>query len=83
VKTITLQFPSFIYLTAFRKYSKAKHWEINLSDLTVLCDCSEKEANFACADFKAVVLNATESVATQTQNWKINTSQLAFSIPSQ
>lgn len=64
VKTTTiLKFQSFVYLTAFRKFSKAKHWEINISHLTVRCDCSEKEAEFACSDFKAIVLNSRGSLA--------------------
>jgi hypothetical protein len=55
-----LKFPSAIYLIAFRKFSKAKHWEINLTDLTVICDCSEKEALYACKDFRAVLMVAAE-----------------------
>lgn len=55
-----LKFSSLVYLTAFRKFSKARYWEINLNDLTVLCDCSEKEAEFACRDFRAVLLQSAE-----------------------
>lgn len=60
MKKTFLKFTSSIYLLAFRKYSKAAHWEINLSELTVLCDCSEKEARIACSDFNAVILNPEE-----------------------
>ena len=60
MKKTLLKFSSAIYLIAFRKFSKAKHWEINLSDLTVYCDCSEKEAMHACMDFKAVRLTQGE-----------------------
>lgn len=63
VKTTILKFQSFVYLTAFRKFSKAKHWEINISHLTVRCDCSEKEAEFACSDFRAIVLNSRGNLA--------------------
>ena len=85
VKTTTLKFPSFVYLTAFRKYSKAKHWEINISDLTVHCDCSEKETGFACNDFRAVVVNPAEASRENPApfSWEIGTTQLAFSRPSQ
>lgn len=83
VKTTILKFPSFIYLTAFRKYSKAKHWEINISDLTVLCDCSEKEAGFACNDFNATVVLAGEKAANQSKSWDIGSTQFAFSRPTQ
>jgi hypothetical protein len=51
-----LKFPSPVYLIAFRKYSKAKTWEVSLSDLTVFCDCSPKEAKSACQDFQAILL---------------------------
>lgn len=85
MKTTTLKFPSFIYLTAFRKYSKAKHWEINISDLTVQCDCSEKETGFACNDFRAVVINAAELQAEkavlQNQAWERAASPLRL-VPS-
>lgn len=60
MKKTLLKFTSLIYLTAFRKFSKASYWEINLNDLTVLCDCSEKEAQFACRDFRAVLLRSAE-----------------------
>ena len=60
MKKTLLKFTSLIYLTAFRKFSKASFWEINLSDMTILCDCSEKELQFACRDFRAVVLHTAE-----------------------
>jgi hypothetical protein len=86
VKTTILKFPSFIYLTAFRKYSKATHWEINISDLTVLCDCSEKEAGFACVDFNAEILRGSETAGETTlprrQSWEIGTTPFVFSLPS-
>lgn len=53
MKKTLLKFSSAVYLIAFRKYSKASYWEINLTDLTVICDCSEKEARAASTDFKA------------------------------
>jgi hypothetical protein len=62
MKKTLLKFSSAIYLIAFRKFSKAKHWEINLNELTVICDCSEKEAISACKDFRAVIINADEEV---------------------
>jgi hypothetical protein len=83
VKATILKFPSFVYLTAFRKYSKAKHWEINISDLTVLCDCSEKEAGFACNDFSATVVAASELAAPQAKSWDIGSTQFAFSRSTQ
>ena len=62
MKKTHLKFTSSIYLLAFRKYSKASHWEVNLNELTILCNCSEKEARIACSDFNAVILNPDEVV---------------------
>ena len=62
MKRTLLKFTSSIYLLAFRKYSKATHWEVNLNELTVLCNCSEKEARMACNDFNAVILHADQTV---------------------
>lgn len=58
-----LKFSSSIYLLAFRKFSKARHWEINLNELTVYCDCSEKEAMYACKEFNAVRLIPGEAIS--------------------
>ena len=83
VKTISLKFPSFIYLTAFRKYSKADYWDINIPELTVVCNCSEKEARFACQDFKAEILNVNQEVVTSRNvEWEVNNPKLAFSFLS-
>ena len=60
MKRTLLKFSSVVYLISFRKFSKAKYWEINLNDLTIICDCSEKEAQFACRDFRAVILTPEE-----------------------
>lgn len=60
MKKTLLKFSSIIYLTAFRKFAKARYWEINLNDMTILCDCSEKEVQFACKDFRAVLLQSAE-----------------------
>jgi hypothetical protein len=62
MKKTLLKFSSIMYLIAFRKFSKAKHWEINLNDLTVVCDCSDKEALSACRDFRAVLVAAHDEV---------------------
>ncbi len=78
-----LKFSSAIYLIAFRKFSKAKYWEINLNDLTVICDCSEKEALLACKDFRAVILSSereTEKVGTKSS---ISIPQLSTPSPLQ
>ena len=58
-----LKFPSPVYLIAFRKFSKAKTWEVSLSDLTVLCDCNPAEARMACQDFQAILLK--EKITTE------------------
>ena len=87
MKTTILQFQSLVYLTAFRKFSKAKHWEVNISHLTVLCDCSTKEAEFACSDFNATVLSSRgtslkESLASQGLTWETTGQPLSFGIPT-
>lgn len=69
-----LKFPSFIYLTAFRKFSKAKHWEINIANLVAQCDCSEKEAVFACKEFNAVLLTGNENL--DVESWAMNATSL-------
>ncbi|MDQ3276995.1 MAG: hypothetical protein M3Q06_01630 [Bacteroidota bacterium] len=62
MKKTLLKFTSSIYLLAFRKYSKASYWEIDLNELTILCNCSEKEAKIACLDFNAIILNQEQPV---------------------
>lgn len=69
-----LKFPSLIYLSAFRRFSKAKHWEINITNLVAQCDCTEKEAGFACKEFKAVLLDGTEDL--DVDNWEMNETSL-------
>lgn len=63
MKKTLLKFPSAIYLIAFRRYSKASFWEIDLQELTMLCDCSKKEAIVACSDFKAEQVEQREIFA--------------------
>lgn len=60
MKKTLLKFSSAMYLIAFRRYSKAQHWEIDLTELTVLCDCTRKEQQVACSDFGAEVLQLPE-----------------------
>jgi hypothetical protein len=72
VKKYSLQFTSFIYLTAFRKYSKAAHWEIDITNLVAHCNCSEKEAKFACNEFRAILLTGNEVINVSNQNWEVN-----------
>ena len=62
-----LKFPSPVYLSAFRKYSKAKTWEVSLSDMTAFCDCSSKEVTIACQDFQAVVMTTAEKTETSSE----------------
>jgi hypothetical protein len=76
VKKFSLKFPSLIYLTAFRRYAKATYWEINITNMVAHCDCSEKEATFACKEFKAVLVNENEDLDVTSQNWEINTTSL-------
>jgi len=86
VKTTILKFPSFVYLTAFRKYSKARHWEISIADLTVLCDCSAEEARNACNDFNAIELKNREensvSQLPQSPTWEFGSAQYVFRLTS-
>ena len=60
MKKTLLKFSSAMYLIAFRKFSKATHWEINLNDLIVVCDCSDKEAMIALRDFRAVLIEPVQ-----------------------
>lgn len=64
MKKTLLKFPSAIYLIAFRRYSKASYWEIDLNELTVLCDCLQKEAKAACKEFGAQIIEKQEIIAT-------------------
>ena len=82
MKKTLLKFTSSIYLLAFRKYSKASHWEINLSELTVLCNCSEKEAKIACNDFNAVILNQDEVVSTYELIKEVNMNKIGLQFSS-
>lgn len=60
MKKTLLKFSSAVYLIAFRKFSKADYWEINLDKLTIICNCSEKELAVACKDFRAIQLSYNE-----------------------
>lgn len=60
MKKTLLKFPSVIYLISFRRYSKASYWEIDLTERTVLCDCTRKEQQVACSDFGAQLLVSPE-----------------------
>ncbi len=82
MKKTLLKFTSSIYLLAFRKYSKASHWEVNLNELTVLCDCSEKEARMACNDFNAIILNADEAVHSFGLVNDLNVANLTYQLSS-
>jgi hypothetical protein len=82
MKKTLLKFTSSIYLLAFRKYSKATHWEVNLNELTILCNCSEKEARMACNDFNAVILNADETVNSYGLVNDINLTNLTYQLTS-
>ena len=86
MKTTILKFPSFVYLTAFRKFSKATHWEISIAELTVLCDCSAEEARFACNDFKAIELKNrdenSENQLPRRPTWEFASAQYIFRLPS-
>ena len=83
MKKTLLKFSSSMYLIAFRKFSKAKYWEIDLSELTVYCDCSEKEALHACRDFKAIQLTPGEIVElTPGKLAEMNVSQLTYRVSS-
>jgi hypothetical protein len=72
MKTTQLKFSSFIYLAAFRKYSKATHWEVNLTELTVICNCSPKEALNACKEFNAQIITSDEDSPVSQDNWKVD-----------
>ena len=82
MKKTLLKFSSLIYLTAFRKFSKASFWEINLNDLTVLCDCSEKELMFACKDFRAVLLQSADDLSTITTFSELNIPPASYRLSS-
>jgi hypothetical protein len=53
---VSLQFSSLVYLCAFRRYSTATCWQIDVNALQVNCYCSDKEVQVACRDFQASVL---------------------------
>ena len=82
MKKTLLKFTSSIYLLAFRKYAKASHWEVNLNELTVLCNCSEIEARMACNDFNAVILNVEEVVGPYGLVNDLNVSKLTYQLSS-
>lgn len=83
MKKTLLKFSSLTYLTAFRKFSKANYWEIDLNEFTVLCDCSDKELIFACRDFRAIVLQpATEHLGTITKIGEIGFPPLSYRLSS-
>jgi hypothetical protein len=82
MKKTLLKFTSSIYLLAFRKYAKASHWEVNLNELTILCNCSEKEARMACNDFNAVILNVEEVAGPYGLVNDLNVSKLTYQLSS-
>jgi hypothetical protein len=62
MKKTLLKFPSVIYLISFRRYSRASYWEIDLTERTILCNCSKKEQQVACSDFRAEILPLPEKM---------------------
>jgi hypothetical protein len=76
MKKTRLKFSSAIYLIAFRRYSKASYWEIDLTERTVICNCTKGELQFACTDFKAEILPLTEK--TQPLEMAVAPPELAF-----
>lgn len=82
MKKTLLKFTSLMYLIAFRKFSKAKYWEINLQDLTVVCDCSEKEAMFAYSDFLAVTVQSPDELASLNNIGEVTLSPVAYRLSS-
>jgi hypothetical protein len=82
MKKTLLKFSSLIYLTAFRKFSKANYWEINLNELTVLCDCSEKEIMYACKDFRAIILQSMEEIGTITNFGEVGIPPVSYRLSS-
>lgn len=82
MKKTLLKFSSLVYLTAFRKFSKASYWEINLNDLTVICDCSEKETLYACKDFRAVMIQPLEETGTITKFGEVGIPPVSYRLSS-
>lgn len=80
MKKTLLKFPSAIYLVAFRRYSKALHWEIDLNELTVLCDCTKKELQVACSDFGAEILLQSEKAKLFETEALIKPTEMQFSM---
>jgi hypothetical protein len=60
---VSLQFPSLVYLCAFRRYSTATCWQIDINTLQVNCHCSDREAQVACQDFQALLLTGNTTAA--------------------
>ncbi|HET7896475.1 MAG TPA: hypothetical protein VFL47_02360 [Flavisolibacter sp.] len=76
-----LKFPSFIYLTAFRKYAKANDWEVDIRNLVIQCNCSYKDALFACSEFNAVLLTPEDNYKIDALEWESG-SKLLPAVPS-
>ncbi len=72
MEKVLLKFSSAVYLTAFRRYAKSKNWEINLTELTIRCECSTKDLQAACDDFNAIVLESNHAAASQQTETEIS-----------
>lgn len=56
MSTVHLQFPSLVYLSAFRHYAKATDWQIFLDTMSLQCACSPKVVKMALSDFRATLV---------------------------
>lgn len=63
--TVQLKFSSLIYLSAFRKFAKAKNWSVDLDEMTVHCMCSEDMIQMAISEFSGVVLQSHFAAGTK------------------
>jgi hypothetical protein len=52
MNNVHLKFPGLIYLSAFRRYARAKNGETHLKDLRFFGHLSERDVKPACLDFK-------------------------------
>jgi hypothetical protein len=61
MRKVTFRFPDERSLLEFAKTIKGRFAEINLSELTVTCNCEEAETELAVNAFNAQIINKTVS----------------------
>ena len=58
--TVTIKFTSLINLWAFRTAISVNRFEMNVSDMSITCECTKEHIALAIEKYKGIVLETQE-----------------------